>query len=504
MRKLTVILLASCLMVIMPGCGGNTSAPGGPPLTNGATSPVSLTVTDTPPTGVQVLFFQLSITGALMLPGNVSLLNTTNPVPVNVSQLQAETAFLGTADVATGTYTSLNLTFSNPQLTIFNGTGAAIGSCATNTVCQLTPTTTPLTLTFSSSPFPVTVAVDTPLAFKLDIHLNTIIQPDMTVNLAATNGVSIEQLPPAPASGPVAVLGNLIGTIQGLGTNQFTLQSGDGRSLTIGVNSNTDYNFPSCAAGNFSCLATGQIVEVGVSLQQGGTVLATSVSYRQPAGQQVVEGNIIGLSTSSGNTIMQLILQKRPPTASALPIGQRAAVTVPSTGVTFSVDSNGFTIPGVLTFGAASDLMVGQEVQVVVMGTVTTATGSGTSTTGPLGPAPAISFTANSVALEPSQITGTVATVNLGGLSFSINTFPNFFLPPGPVAAPPTFAPVPITVATTTQTNFQNFTPDTIQGISVGGVVSVGGWLFSTPTGATLSTIAAKEVLGRPGPIPLF
>jgi hypothetical protein len=168
------------------------------------------------------------------------------------------------------------------------------------------------------------------------------------------------------------------------------------------------------------------------------------------------------------------------------------------------VDSDSFTIPGGLTFASASDLIVGQEVQVVVTGTVTTATGAGASTTGPLGPAPAISFTASSVALEPSQVTGTVATVNPGALSFTINTFPNFFLPPGPAALPPTFAPVPITVDTTTQTNFQNLTPPSIAGITVNNVVSVGGWLFSTPTTAAKTTIAAKGVLGRPGPIPLF
>src|ERR1019366_3363740 len=100
--------------------------------------------------------------------GGVSLLSTTNPIPVNVTQLQTDSAFLGSANAPVGTYTSLSLTFANPQLTIFNGSTAAIGSCAINTVCQLTPATTPLTLTFSAptAPFPVTLAVNSPLAFK--------------------------------------------------------------------------------------------------------------------------------------------------------------------------------------------------------------------------------------------------------------------------------------------------------------------------------------------------
>ena len=43
----------------------------------------------------------------------------------------------------------------------------------------------------------------------------------------------------------MAHLGHLIGTVQTVGTNQFTLLSGEGRTFTIGVNSGTTYEFPS-------------------------------------------------------------------------------------------------------------------------------------------------------------------------------------------------------------------------------------------------------------------
>jgi hypothetical protein len=515
MRKFSLLVFIPLLIMLISGCGGNSTGPGTPLTIGVVTTPVSLTVTDTPPLGVQVLFFQLSITGAMLQPGNASLLNSTNPVPVNVSQLQTETAFLGTANVATGTYTSLVLTFSNPQLTIFNGTSSTLDGCAAGTVCQVTPTpptppaTSPLSLTFSSAPVPVTVAANTPLAFKLDIHLNTVIQPDLSLNLAATNGVSIAQLP-SVTSGPVAVLGNLIGTVESLGTNQFTLQTGDGRTFTIDVNSGTTYSgFPSsaCSSENFSCLAAPtpptQIVKVAVSLQTGGTLLATSVTYQQPATQQVVDGNIVGLSTSGGNTVMQMILQNGPPTSAALPFGGRAVVTVPNSGVTFSVDSGGFTIPGGLSFASASDLSVGQEVQVVVTGSVTS-NGSGSTLLGPLGPTTPM-LTTNSVALEPTQITGTVEAIYQSNSTFTLQTFPNFFLPPGPTAVAPTFKAVSITVQATGQTTYQNLSPENFLGIPELGVVSVEGWLFSTPIGSSpATTIAASGVVGRPGPIPLF
>src|SRR5208283_1442892 len=113
----------------------------------------------------------------------------------------------------------------------------------------------------------------------LDIHLNTVIQSDLTVNLAATNGVTISQLQAPSGSTTVSALGKLTGAIQSVNAstspNSFVLQTGDGRSFTIDVNSSTTYNFPTsvCTTDTFACLATQQIVKVAVSLQTGGTLL---------------------------------------------------------------------------------------------------------------------------------------------------------------------------------------------------------------------------------------
>ena len=197
-------------------------------------------------------------------------------------------------------------------------------------MCQLTPTATSLTLTFSSAPFPVTLAANSPLAFQLDIHLNTVIQPDLSVNLGATNGVTISQLPHTSVGGAhlrprqfdrddpkrhrCGVRDSTCAS-----SDYFTLQTGDGRTFTIDVNSSTTYNYPStvCSTDNFACLATGQIVNVALSLQTDGTLLASQVNYVQPAGQMVVVGNIVGLSFPvsypAGNAVMDLIPQQGPP-----------------------------------------------------------------------------------------------------------------------------------------------------------------------------------------------
>lgn len=543
MRRAALFLFLTVFLLIMAGCGRQSPSQD-PPVTLplGVADQVSLTITDTPPAGVAVLFFQLNITGAsLASQSGVSTSLLSSPIPVNVTQLQTQSAFLATASVPIGdysssnnptaTFTGLTLTFSSPQLTIYNGSGATIGSganaCANNTVCQITPSATPLTLTFSSSPFPVTVSSSSlaPLAFVLDIHLDTVIQPDLTLNLAATNGVTVSQLPTPPSGRPISALGNLTGTIQTTFTSGtavpdeagLALQTGDGRTLGIEVNNSTAYNYPSsvCSTGSSSCLTPGQIVEVRLSLQSDGNLLASEIDYVQPAGQTVVEGNIVRLTTSGGNTLMDLILQEGPPTPApnVLPSGQRATVTVPPTEVTYAVDSGAFTIPSGLHFASATDLFVGQEVSVVVQGSVTTTGGSGSSSPW-AGPA-AITFTTNRITLEPSQITGSVTGIDASMLMFGLNTNPNYFVPPSTTAgAPPTLSPFNLTVQVTAGTTFTNFTPDSISGLAVNDVVSIQGWAFLAPSNnnlcqpgvgcAVYPAIAAEAVVGRPGPPPLF
>lgn len=549
MRRAMFSLLSAALL-FMPGCGSQSQSPPLPPikLPLAMGQFLSLTITDSPPAGVTVLFFQLSLTGASLNPQSgqaVSLMSSSNPIPVNLTQLQTDSAFLLTGavplpDLSTSngqeTFNSMSVTFANPQLTIFNGSGAAIGSganaCANNTVCELTPYTAPLTLTFSSAPFPITLPLS-PLAFQLDVHLNTVIQPDLSLNLAAPNGVTLSKLPPPSSGSTISSLGSLVGTIQTVPSvgaapadDYITLQTGDGRTFEISLDSNTTYNYPSsvCSANNASCLAVGQIVKADISLQDNasgailiGGLLASNITYVQPAGQTVVEGNIICLTTSAGNTIMLLALQDFTPPQG--PLGRLASVTIPNSGVAYAVDWGGFAFPSRFTFAGASDLAVGQEVLVTPQGAVVS---------GPLPPENAsgwnpadidgVSLTASSITLEPGQITGAVsawAPPNASTLTFTLNTFANYFLaPPNAAGAPPTTSPVNLDVQATSATTYANLTPDDFSGLAVGDVVSVKGWLFpyhvipaicTADAGcAPIGVIVAEAVVGRPGPTPLF
>ena len=514
MRKAAPALFATTILLFMTGCSSQSPVTSVPP-TNPVpgVAPVGLTVTDDPPAGVVVLFFQLSITGASFQPGNVSLLSSTNSIPVNVSQLQADSAFLGSTNVNAGTYTSLTLTFANPQLTIYNGTGAAIGSCANNTVCQLTPSTTPLTLTFSSAPFPLTVTANQPVALQLDIHLNKIIQSDLSVNLATTNGVSVSQLPSFPAGRPSSALGRLFGTVQSVGTNQFTLQTVWGRTLSVDVNSSTTYNIPAdaicggvcnIACQGLGCIMVGDVLRVRVSLQSDGSLLASEVDYIEGPGQQIYEGTIVSLNTSGGNTTMDLFLQNAggaSTTSSALYLGVFANVTVPSAGVTYSVDSGSFTMPSVPTMGtftSAQNLLAGQEVSVSAAGSASTSTSPGTNWG-----MPTLTFTANSIALEPGQITGKITSVDASTSSFQISPMTNYFMPFLSLSAS-SVNPIDLSAYATPQTTYEGLSQDSFSGLAMNDVVSINGWLFQftganptcVPCAVTYGLVVAESVRG--------
>ncbi len=481
--------VAACLTSCSSGMAG-TNQIYTPPA---STVPVSLTITDDPPAGVSVLFFQVSLTAATLQPASgspVSLLPNGTPIQIDVTQLQALSAFLASANVPPGSYSSLSLTFANPQLLIFNSSDQSIAAtCAVGSVCQLTPAIdNSAAVSLSGSPFPVTVAANSPLGFLIDYHLNTIIQPDLSVNLGAANGVTISQLPPLAPSQPPQ-FGFLTGTVESVSAsqNQFTVQTAWGRTFTIDTNSSTELvDWPPCASpGALSCLSAGTFVRVQIaSVESNGDLLAAQITWLQAAGQQTVVGTIVGippLPLPTGETVIQLILHQNPTASASLPLGAVAFVNVwaPGTGghsaTTFSIDANGFTIPSGFAFASPLDLCVGQTVQVTVA-------------PGSLQPPPPVAspglgvwglplepmFTASSLQLEPSQITGSIASIGSSG--FVLDSFPAIFLGPWPASAVPNTRQ--LTVETTSQTAYQGFTPDSFSGLTDNDVVSVSGWVF--------------------------
>ncbi len=463
------------------GCGrfpGATNSGGGSTPTP---TQFSLTVRDTPPANVSVLAFEIQITGAVLQPGNISLLSSGNAVPLELTQLQTQATLLNSLSVPTGNYTSLTITFANPKLTVLNSANVAVAGCAAGAICQLTPAISPLTTTFSTGPnFPLTLSQNVPVGFELDLDLNSIIQLDLSLNLAAPGAVRLTQLPASQPSSELADLNDVRGTVQSVSTNQFKLALSNGTTLTVNVNSSTVFVFPpsSCLANNFTCVVAGQLLETDLSLLGNGTLTAKLIELTQPpaVGSQVIQGVIVTLAGSPIVTSLQLVAHDVEPNSANVSTGNLVTVNLKNTA-TYQVAGRNFSFPGGISFASQSDLITGQEIQVRVAGAVT--------------PGTPPSFTTDQVILVPSQITALVFTINLGGASFTINGLQPFFTNavPNPITQ--------ITEQTSSQTLFENLTTSDLTSLAAGNPVSVEGWLFNTPSLPTPVTMVTFKVRGR-------
>src|SRR5713101_2617146 len=141
---------------------------------------VSVTITDTPPTGVTLLSFEVNVTGATLNPGSVDLLGGKGPIQIEVKHLETDSAFLSTASVTPGTFTSLALTFANPELTFKNDTGAALAGCAVGAVCEIKPTAR-LTSTVPLPAVPYGIMGISPTVIMLSASFSAILIASLSV-----------------------------------------------------------------------------------------------------------------------------------------------------------------------------------------------------------------------------------------------------------------------------------------------------------------------------------
>lgn len=454
-------------------CGGSMS-----PMQVNNGVPMSVTVGDMPPSGVAVLFFEASITGASLQPSDskkpaVSVL--TNPVEVEFGHLQTDTAFLSLAKVTPDTYSSLTLTFGNAEMTIVNR-GAAIGSCLKNSVCQLTPSFSTSMVTLSGMPFPITMDMNSVVGIKLDLNVNSSVQGDLSINPAVTIA-HLRQRQDSDEDQEMEQLDELDGQITALGTNQFTIvDRRNGQSFTVNVDSNTvfeDFDRAGCMASpqNFTCLTMNQIVEVKLSENGMGTMLATRVEFIENASQEAIKGTITSVDNP---TQFHMVVFREEPSVNGISEGTPVAVTIAPNAV-FQIggeemgEDGGFSMFG-FSFASSADLMVGQDVQ-VRPGMVSSSNG-------------AVTLTTDLVRLWPSQITGQVASINGNNGTFSLAGLSPLFT--GATPAVDT-----ITVITLSNMDFQGF-PNQGQ-LAVGNTVSVKGLLFNTSTTPTLVTRTIQD-----------
>ncbi len=459
MQVTRVLLVWFCLAALV-ACGGGSSGGVNPPPATGV-APVSLSLRDMPPMGVTVLSFQATVTGAVMQPGNVSLVNS--PMTVEMTQLQTMAIYLGTISVPAGNYTGMTITLANPRMTFLNNSGGMMmmgsANCATGDICVFSPTMMSTTVTISGSPFPLNVQANTPLSMQMDFDVMNSMQSNLSVSPSMTS--MMQQ--PMQGSRAFDEMDDIVGQVGGVNSsnNQFTLQVLQGPpSMTFGADSNTIFEgFDAIGNANaFSGMAAGQIVEVNMQLMSGGTLHATKVRFENNNAREL-EGMIVAINSA---TQADMIVTGMAPAVQGVNIGDWVRMDLQA-GTSFDIDDRDMPVSG-MSFAGAPDLMVGQVVQTEPMSVVSAGT-------------PA-QVNVDHMRLMKAWFTATVAS-KIDASTFTVSNLPGLFAPAGINA---------VKIMTSSGTEFTNVSG--VAALNVGDTVSLRGPMFMATGNATM--IASK------------
>lgn len=467
--------LGLVLCLVLTGCGGGDSgSQSGSSATTG-TSTVNLVVTDTPSTKVTILSFQVQITSAVLQPGNVSILP--RPLTVDLAQLVSDTGFLASTVIGSATYTSLEMTFANPQVTILNNTGATLAlagqSCAAGATCTFAPMLNNATVTISSGIFPLTVTASSATGLNLDLSIPNLLQSDLSITLANGSSVNLSLLPGTSSASQQATIDDVMGSITAISDSQVSITTAFGDSLVLTESSSTTYNYPAevCSTAGASCLSTGQIVTLDLSLLGDGALGIDSVSYVGSSGSPLVKALVLSTDVT-GTTPSAQVLVQRGINVSSLSAGQIATVSLPA-GTAYSVGTATYPEISTASFAGASDLLPGQELILSVAADLI----AGTS--------PA--FSTGTVYLEPSQVIGAVNSVDAATSSLAIDGLSGLFMESRPIIQL-------LDIQAGSATNFVGLT--SVSALTTGQFIVAKGPLFST-TSSSYPTLAAIQLGAR-------
>lgn len=467
-------LLFACALTIS-SCGGSM-----PSTLRPGASALSVTVTDTPPTNVTVLSFEVSVTGATLNPGGPDLLAGRGPVRIEAEELETESAFFNTVGVAPGTYTMLNLTFANPELTFKNGTTMNLAGCAPGAVCEIKPTGTLTSVVNFPAPGlvipgnPSTSGMmgqdmggdneQTAMGIQLDLDVNTILTMALGVDFSQAGAVTVKQLA-REAEGEFDDVDELQGTVQNLSTANmtFTLHTMNG-DFSITTNTNTQFEFPNCMTNDISCLQNNFVVEVDAMMMPGGGFLAREISFEDQGEDDEMEGVVFKIDDA---THFEMVVLDELRSLNNVNVGNPVVVTL--SNPSFQVQMEELNAPSALVsaFQSATDtsqLLTGQTVEVRL--------------TAPANPGPPIAVTADRVRLRMSQLTANVSGSPTPP-NFMLGNLPSLFTGAGITS---------IQVDTSDTTRFEGVAD--LSGLANMDPVSVRGLLFKN--GASPVLVAKK------------
>jgi Domain of unknown function (DUF4382) len=466
-----------CVVIIAAaGCSGagqTTTGGGGGGGGNQQSASLVVTLTSKPDvslTNISVLSAAVSITGITLNPssGNaVPLTLSPTTYPVDLTRLQADTAFLGVVSLPAGTYSSATVTFSAPTLTLDNQSGTTLnGTCLTGTICKIVLPAGSSQVT--ATPFPLTLTAGQASDISLNLNLNdaiTVSAGTVALNFSASDTFNVEKLPrTGTPSGSLDLIEDFVGLVTATSSTSITVKASSGISLQVALPATPVIADPQglCPALNLTCLVANQtVVSVDATVNSAGALTLVSADLLSATPQDELEGTLINTGTPGifNLVVANKVVASGNTTLTAANTGDVFLVTL-SNSPTFAVDldeffNNASLPPANVTtlFAGTGDLVDGQDVMVHV----TAATGA--AATGDQ------AVTADRVLLRFTRTTGTVQTVS--GQTFTLSNLPPFM----------TFASNPLVDTITGVTNFDRVAD--VNSLAVGQTVSIRALMLS-------------------------
>ncbi|HZQ94342.1 MAG TPA: DUF5666 domain-containing protein [Candidatus Sulfotelmatobacter sp.] len=447
--------LALLLLLAALGCGKYTSnamnnpGGGGP----AATANAQFRIGDGP--ADRVTSFEMSIGPVMLNPSSGAAISVLpKPQRVELSHLAGTTIPLATVNVPAGSYTSITLTASNPEVTFINNLGQMM---------KIEPTVTQ-TVTVNFNP---AVTISTSPVISLDLNLASALTSDSQGNIT---GVNLSAAAFTLSTQPVASdenneqeesgkLEDVTGMVSSVNGSSFTMTVGQtGIALTFSTDSNTEFK----DGASLSALANMMVRVEGVTKADGSMYAREVEGTGDENGMQAA-----GLITNvSGNPATQITLLTQDGEGSGMDDSKVGApMTIDVTAAQYEVSSTSLDVSGLGTLPSlpnfpfdSSTVHAGQSVEV-------------DSPSGMEGEA----VGATKIRLQQQGLRGTVS-----GLSTSTSSGPVVFT----LTVPADSAFAMISGLTSVQVFWQAGTDlHDLDSVSNGQAIQVRGLVFFTGTG---------------------
>ncbi|MGH9455465.1 MAG: DUF4382 domain-containing protein [Terriglobia bacterium] len=479
MRKVHVwiaLLLVGGIGALMQvSCGSSTTnskggGPVGPPTSSGS---VLLTGGDAP--ACDVISFKVTITSVTLSPGSAgsaaNIVDSSNPVTVDFARLMDFATFLNLGSAPAGTYNSLNLTLTNPEMTVLDMTKNPPA-----------PLQVPVTLSSSN----INISLTAPLIVKngatsgLQLDFNLLKSVQVNASGQVTGAVSPVISGTPSAAGSAGQMDDVAGIVQSVSTQSnsafigsITINNDDAKGLTVYVPSNAVIK----GAPDLSAIQPGTFVEMAVELSASGTMAATEIDVEvaDTGETRAYAGYIISVSRDGSGNAQQftmIVRAEMPSPVASLALLSAATVSI-SSSTQFGMASQSTNVGG-LSYSPAT-VGVGQEV--VVHGPMPQAMpgSSGSS---------AATIAASGLYLRPQSLLGHFSKLLTGSSAGNIQGGFSF------IPCEPLLQAQAMPVFTFPQTQFTGISG--LNQLTASPQIVVKGLLFYMPQSTTINGIAVQ------------